>query len=66
MSITIRRTNNAELQERRRELTDRLEARMTHLNYRDLARLGLLSPEDMQIYEELQKTEFLLGMQRRG
>ena len=65
MSITIRRTNNAELQERRRELTDRLEARMTYRDYRDLARLGLLSPEEMQIYEELQRTEFLLGMQRR-
>ncbi|MBV7293634.1 hypothetical protein OS123_09930 [Corynebacterium sp. P5875] len=66
MAITIRKTNNAELQKRRRELTDNLEARMTYRDYRDLARLGLLSPEDMQVYEELQKTEFLLGMQRRG
>ena len=65
-AITIRKTNDAELQKRRRELTDNLEARMTYRDYRDLARSGLLSPEDMQVYEELQKTGFLLGMQRRG
>lgn len=60
MTIVIRKTNNAELQERRDELTSRLQARFTERDFHDLAKLGLLDPSDLESYEELLRVEFLL------
>lgn len=60
MKIEIRKTNNAELQERRDSLLSELHARLTERDVRDLAKLGLLDPVELQLYDEVRRIEFLL------
>ena len=69
MTLTIRRTNNDELNRRKAELSEQLHSRyskiegtaMTAADLRDLAAMGLLSPPERKLYDELRRVEFLLG-----
>lgn len=69
MSIVIRRTNNEQLRSRKEDLFEKLGigylqlegAPLTREDLADLARLGCLSVNERDLYDELRRVEMLLG-----
>ncbi|WIM67621.1 hypothetical protein QP027_11130 [Corynebacterium breve] len=70
MKFKVQSYSNAELEDRRRQLTEDLVsseyaaiegAPLTLRDIRDLASLGLLSEAERKIYDELRRVELLLG-----
>lgn len=70
MKLNVRRTNSAELTQRKNGLSqelqssvyDRIEgAPMRISDLEDLAGMGLLSHRERELYDELLRVKFLLG-----
>ncbi|QGU03028.1 hypothetical protein CKALI_10895 [Corynebacterium kalinowskii] len=69
MPLTIRRTNNAQLRERKSDILSRFISEysaiegsaLTERDLRDLASMGRLSTEERALYDELRRIDLLLG-----
>ncbi|MFS0283131.1 hypothetical protein ACL1FI_05785 [Corynebacterium striatum] len=70
MSLTINRTNNSELQTRRKMLTHQLVDKYSSIegqpiirrDLRDLASMGCLTLEERELYDELRRVEMMLDL----
>lgn len=70
MPFTVNRTNTAELNNRKADLTKRLVEQyaaiegqpITRRDLRDLASMGCLSIEERNLYDELRRVEMMLDI----